>query len=236
MVDENRPDAGTTPHDSSGRHLGRSLLLVCTLGIWGLVELLMGGARRTPHPEPLIPPPEPEVDGHGGDEEIRHPDGRIEHPSVRFEHRDADFRWILGILIGAMIFAAAVHWIILEFFFSYNRYESQIKASPYPLATTPSRRLPPEPRLEPLDRMGQYDSSNVYLRQLSREKILDSYGPREEKGFVHIPISEAMKKVIPTLQSRKAPPAEDRHDNGLIDWGESNSGRLFRRQPSWTER
>lgn len=167
-------------------------------------------------------------------EEIRHPDGRIEHPSVHTEKTDASFSWIAGILAGAAVLAVIIHGVILGFFYEYRGYEADIKKSPFPLAAKPSEELPPEPRLEPLDRLNKVESSNVYERQLSRETILKRYGTREE-GFVHIPIKQAMTLLDGKLPARQGPAVDERRGDGLVDSGESNSGRMFRGKPRWFE-
>lgn len=187
-------------------------------------------------------------------EEITHPDGRIEHPKVKYEKTDASFGAIFGILIGAMIFAAFVHYVILLFFHDVRKDQAQAKESPYPLAgppktadnnkqnygTSPYKR-PKEPVLEEVDRRGGVDKNDVYKRQENREKLLDSYGPTRERGFVHIPIERAialMETDRYRLKARKVPAEEEqkrryeeqrRRSGGLVDYGESNSGRLFRR-------
>ncbi len=167
--------------------------------------------------------------------EVHHPDGRIEHPSVHFEHSDARFKPILWILVGAFVFAIIIHGVIWWFFHSYGEYEADIKKSPYPLARVPSTALPPQPRLEPLDQPGEpYDP---YLREVNKEEKLQRYGPLEqEEGFVHIPIEEAMKMLANKLPSRAEPSEKEaRRANGLLDAGESNSGRMFRGKRPWSE-
>jgi hypothetical protein len=167
-------------------------------------------------------------------EEIHHPDGRIEHPSVRYERSDANFRWILGIILGAMVFAAVVHYLVLVFVQGYAGYEDKAKKSPYPLAPGPSTRLPREPRLEQLDRTAGIESPDVYRREAAKEDILNTYGPTETEDFVHIPIDQAMTLALREnyLPVRPAPPAGQRsRDNGLVDAGASNSGRIFREKP-----
>jgi hypothetical protein len=181
-----------------------------------------------PAPEPLEPAVGPAITAPSGEQEVRHPDGRIEHPSVLFEHKDANFWWILRILGGALGFAVLVYLGISVFFQWYNGYQSSIKKSPYPLAPTPSMDLPAEPRLEQLERRNEASSADVSLRQ-QREAILNRYGATEEKDYVHIPIKDAMREVLSTLQSRKPPAGQDQHDSGLVNGGASNSGRLFRR-------
>lgn len=232
MVEEKRqPDPPGRPPASWIRGL-----LTAGLGLAAVAEFLLGlrpGRRPSPaQAAETAPPVEPAVDGPA---EIRHPDGRIEHPSVRHERGDASFRWILVILIGAMGFAALVHYVLLQFFYDYRGYEAAIKKSPYALAPTPSERLPPEPRLEPLDRTSGIESSNIYVRLADKEAILNSYGTTGQKGFVHIPIDRAMTYLENKLPARPEPAANQWRQDGLVDAGESNSGRMFRGQPKWYE-
>jgi hypothetical protein len=163
-------------------------------------------------------------------EEIRHPDGRPVHPEIRYEGSDANFRWILGILLAAMVFAALVQYLVLVFFVDYRDYQSEIKKSPFPLAPGPSNTLPREPRLEQLDRVTGIEKPNIYVRQETREEVLNSVGRTKEKGYVYIPIQKAMELLENQLPARAAPAGPQR-DNGLVDAGEPNSGHLLRRRP-----
>jgi hypothetical protein len=168
----------------------------------------------------------------GSAEEIHHPDGRIEHPSVRYEPTDASFRWILRILLGALVLAAVIHYVIFQFFYDYREYQDAIKQSPYPLAPGPSTALPREPRLEQLDRLAGIDRPDVFKRELSRDEILTSYGTTPEKDYVRIPIDRAMALLANKLPARAAPPAgEASREDGLVDAGAPNSGRMFRKRP-----
>src|SRR5689334_1652084 len=92
--------------------------------------------------------------------ERTHPDGRdgpppggLQHPTVHYERSDINFRWIFGILIGAAVLAAIIHYAVLRFFYGYQDYEAAMKSSHYPLAPVSSGSLPPEPRLEQINRM-----------------------------------------------------------------------------------
>jgi hypothetical protein len=69
--------------------------------------------------------------------------------------------------------------------------------------------------------------SDVSKRLAAKEKALDSYGPTTEKGFIHIPIQQAMKAIAGKLPIRKQPQASTAASSGLLDGGESNSGRMF---------
>jgi hypothetical protein len=169
-------------------------------------------------------------------EEIRHPDGRIEHPAVRFETRDASFPWAVGLFFGAVGLSALGFYLLWFFFTEYRSYQATIKKSPFPLAAQPNTAPPVEPRLEQVDRLMGVESNSVYQRQLEREKKLHAYGPTPEKGYVHVPIEQAMKHLADKLPARKESPKDEHKANGLVDAGESNSGRMFRKEARWYER
>ncbi len=250
MAETPRPPDNPAPQPRPPEHRGldRLFRLLATItGITALVDALVGG--RTPHrppaaavPEGDAPPPAESVgDGelhhdprHPELDEIRHADGRIEHPQVRTEHTDVTLRAVVISLLVAMGFAAIVHWIVLEFFYSYRGYQQDIKQSAFPVAPPPAvsedpRRIP-QPRLEPVDRMAGIEKANVFERQLAKEKKLHAYGPTEETGYVHIPIEQAMERLADHLPVRKegATKTDRRREDGLVDAGESNSGRMFR--------
>ncbi|HEX5269326.1 MAG TPA: hypothetical protein VFW33_02510 [Gemmataceae bacterium] len=210
MVDQNRhPEGGPTPP--------RWLAVVMSVGLGAVAALRAVTGGAPPHADP---PPPPERDG---------PPGGLQHPTVLYDHSDANFRWIIGLVIGAMVFAAVVHYVILRFYFSYAAYESDVKRSHYPVAAERPKTLPPEPRLEQINRVEGYEKGNVYLREEEKEKVLNSYGAAGEK-YVHIPIDRAMDHLAGKLPARAAPPSEEqaRRQNGLVNAGESNSGRMFR--------
>ena len=165
-------------------------------------------------------------------DEIQHSDGRIENPSVRYDRTDANFGRILSILIGAAIFAVILFSGMRIFFNEYRDHQAEIKKSPYPLAPGPSTALPREPRLEQVDRLAEIETPNVYDRLESKEHKLNNYGSTSEQDFLHIPIDRAMELLANKLPVRPEPPGDkSKHADGLIDAGESNSGRLFQRRP-----
>jgi hypothetical protein len=163
--------------------------------------------------------------------EIHHPDGRIEHPQVRYEHRDIWVRWTFYILGIACCIAALHYFLVLKFFWSQQAVQAKLKESPSPLATHPSLELPREPRLEQLDFHAGIVRPNVYLNYAAKETQLHSYGPTDEPGFIHIPIDVAIQRVAGKLPVRERPSDIVVKDNGLVDAGESNSGRMFRGAP-----
>lgn len=161
-------------------------------------------------------------------EESHHVDGRTEHPAVQVEPTDVRFRGVLIVMLTVLGFGTLQLFAVWWFFGDYNRHESAIKQSPFPLAPAPSTALPAEPRLEQVDRMARIESPNVFLREEAKEKILNSTGPTAERGFIHIPIERAMKRVVEQLPCRKEARKGPARDNGLVNGGASNSGRLFR--------
>ncbi len=169
-------------------------------------------------------------------DEIHHPVGRIEHLNVHREETDASFGAILMLLIGAGGVALVIYLLITAFFYGWRDHEAAVKKSSFPLAPAPSTNpnvlapLPAgEPRLEQEDRLAGVETPNIDERFTTKEKALNTFGPAEEKGFVHIPIEQAMKRLENKLPVRARPSADQAwRADGLIDSGESNSGREFR--------
>lgn len=177
---------------------------------------------------------EPQEDG---EPEVRDADGRFEHPAVRHERTDANARAILLILLGGSCLGVVILVGLMQYFLWYERHEDRVKRSPYPLAPAPSDAPPPQPRLEQINRVEQVEKSDVYKREESKEAILNSYGPTTEEGYVHIPISRAMALLENKLPVRPGSGAgQQKREDGLIDAGESNSGRTYRGKPRWYER
>lgn len=149
--------------------------------------------------------------------------------AVRYERKDILLRWILWLIATATVSIAvqlAVTWWLLR---TDLMRQEELMRSNYPVAPAPSTHLPPEPRLEPLDRNAGVESSNNYLRLAEKERLLHSYSRGDEQGFVHIPIEQAMRHAVDKLPVRtESSSAEPRKDNGLLGWGEANSGRVFR--------
>jgi hypothetical protein len=65
------------------------------------------------------------------------------------------------------------------------------------------------------------------------EATLDSYGPSDDEGFIRVPIDRAMDFLVGRLPVRKEQPQKKSgdgkaRDRGMVNAGDSNSGRLFR--------
>jgi hypothetical protein len=169
-------------------------------------------------------------------EETPHPDGRPEHPEIKTEPSDVSFTAVAVVLGTLAVLAVLIHVVLWGFFRKQEQHESAVKRSPFPLAAQPSGSLPPEPRLEPLDRTSGVETSNVFLRLEEKEAATRRYGPTPEEGYVHIPVGRAMDLLAGKLKlpARAAPPADaERKAGGLTDSGESNSGRMYREGPRW---
>jgi hypothetical protein len=164
--------------------------------------------------------------------ETRHADGTVEHPRVHSEPHVVPVKGIIVVIVAIVVIGAGVLTVDWMFFRGNRQRQQSLKASTYPLAMPSDTKLPPEPRLEQLDRLSGNDASNVYNRQLALEQRLNSYGPTEDAGFVHIPIQEAMKMIVAKLPVRKQTgQGELSKSDGLLDGGEPNSGRVFQRAP-----
>jgi hypothetical protein len=219
MVEDKRPLGSGAPPP---RWLAR--LLALGLGLAAVFRLFGGRPASLTSPSATEPGP---ADRNG------YPPGGIEHPSVRYERSDAQFRWIIGLILGAMVLAGVVYYVILVFFYHYADYQANIKGTQYPLATEKNGRLPPEPRLEQLNRLANITTSDLYLREAAKERSLQSYGSLPgEKGVVHIPIDQAMDYLardqrLPA-QSERREDSQTKKANGLVTGGASNSGRMLR--------
>ena len=141
----------------------------------------------------------------------------------RYERKDIHLRWFLAILVAAVCFVAVETFVIWKFYWAEESAQEAAKGSTKELASP----LPPEPRLEQLDRLAGVEGSNIDKRLAAQEKKLNSYGPTAEKGFVHVPIQQAIDAVADTLPVRKQPPSKTANNRGPIAAGQSNSGRAI---------
>src|SRR5579862_3610689 len=121
--------------------------------------------------------PLPEAEKPSDEAEVRHADGRIEHPAVGFERTDVPSRWVLIVAIVSCAIGVAAFFVAFAFFHMQASSLAVRRASDFPLATHPSDRLPPEPRLEQIDRRAEIETPNVFLREQAKEAVLHGYGP-----------------------------------------------------------
>jgi hypothetical protein len=157
------------------------------------------------------------------------PEGRLENPTVRYERTDANHRWIIGLLGTAVVIGLLIQGGLWLYFVHYRDYQAEVKKSRFPLAPAPAAPLPPEPRLEQVDRISGLKSPNADEIVAPRDTDLNTYGPTAGEGFVRIPIDRALQLLDNKLPARAEAPHDHGKGNGLVDAGESNSGRMFRR-------
>lgn len=195
---------------------------------------IRAAARETPEAAVPLPRPAPEF-GRGKEEneppeEIRRGE-RIEHPSVHHDPRDVRVGCVFALLGATICFFALLGFAVWRYYDFQRDKQARIKQATHALRPHPSRALPPQPRLEPLNRMVKTDISNVFARRAARERLLHGYGPTEAEGYVHIPIELAIDQLAGELPVREAPPPAPLKSHGLVTGGESNSGRMFRGVP-----
>jgi hypothetical protein len=154
------------------------------------------------------------------------------HHEVQYERTDVSFRAVLiGAVVGCVV-AAGIFLVVRAFFWTALDSVAACQGAPSSDLERPSGVLPPEPRLEQLDRQAGTPASSGATSELAKEKRLESYGFTDEKGFVRIPLQRAMDLAaghLPVRQPDGQPKAgSTAKDRGLVDGGESNSGRMFR--------
>jgi hypothetical protein len=156
---------------------------------------------------------------------------RLLHEEVRFEGPDIGTWRILAVLVGIVLVFVGTGLACMMFLKLNQR--SDDRASQQSQYNAPDESPPAGPRLEPLDRSAATASTDVFAKQLAMERTLHSYGNTPEPGFVHVPIEQAMKLVAPTLPVRPGDARPPAKGFGLVDGGETNSGRLYSEAPVW---
>src|SRR5580704_5534268 len=132
-------------------------------------------------------------------------------PENRYEETDASFQGVIIVAVAGCCIGAVVFVIVRGFYWAALESQPPARATTFTAPENPTEQLPPEPRLELLDRQQKTPASNVSRWERGEEKALETYGTSDEKGFVRIPLQEAMHIVVGQLPARK-----------------SNSGRMFR--------
>jgi hypothetical protein len=185
---------------------------LATLGLMGLAAALRFVARRLPTTTSQAATPLWSEAENGG------------QPTVRHERSDLRFRGIAILLAAILAVGVTQFFLVLRLFHYHATSQAEEKRSPNPPVAA---RLPPEPRLEQLDRLAGEASSDTEKRLAAAERTLNGFGPTGEQGFVHVPIAAAIDTVAGHLPVRKTPRDQLRKASGLVDAGASDSGRLF---------
>jgi hypothetical protein len=154
-----------------------------------------------------------------------------EPSSVRHEPTDLSFRGVMtfyaGLAISLVLVAVGV-WCMVRFL-SYREDELKRSESPWTMEEKSSRReevageqsrLPLLPRLEGLE-----TGPTIQEQFRQEEKHLGEYGWMDRKAeIVHIPIEDAMKKLVGNLPARDGKDV----DEFLAAPSASSSGRVPR--------
>src|SRR5207247_7410869 len=130
---------------------------------------------------------------------------------------------------GAGAVLAIVHVAIVFFFVGSREDLADARRSKYPLAPGPSTALPPEPRLEQLDRHEATASSRLPRFGKVKMELLHRYGRADEDGFVYIPIDRAMKMLGNKVPARGAQGERRSRARGLVGVGGRECGRVAKR-------
>jgi hypothetical protein len=124
--------------------------------------------------------------------EPNQPESPVVNPAVQHERTDVNVHaivWFALIMIGlGVVIHVALWWL----FKADMAHEEEIKRSSFPLAAG-TRHLPPEPRLEQIDRVEKSKSPNAEQR------------PPREDGYGRIPIERAMSLLAGKLPVRPLP-------------------------------
>jgi hypothetical protein len=157
-------------------------------------------------------------------EPLTTPEAEHDHPTVRHERKDVNVRGVLlavGMLGVTGIIVHLAGWWIFDFLLAREQARKQ---SEFPLAAEERGRLPPEPRLEEIDRLhAQENDVRPSDPRAEEQSRLSTYGWVDQKaGIIRIPIDEAMRIIV---EEKKLPTAgQDRPRNRTRPSG-ANSGR-----------
>ena len=146
------------------------------------------------------------------------------HGNVKYEPKDIHLRWIVAMFVFLASFVVCMAFVMLKFYWYEEEAEKKIKGSTEALAPA----LPPEPRLEQINKLAGAEAANIDTRLAAQEEMLNSSGPTDEKGFVHVPIQRAIEAVAGKLPTRKQPPGEAADNRTPVSGGAANSGRMIR--------
>jgi hypothetical protein len=153
---------------------------------------------------------------------------------ARHEKRDVN---VPGLLIsaGGLTAAVVIAFIVAWWTFDYlSARDKESKSSAFPLAAQERGRLPPEPRLEEIDRQEE-KKGDMRPKELNAadERILEGYGWVDQKaGVARIPIRRAMKIIVDInpMPTRTDGARGRELERERQRPSASNSGRAFERE------
>ena len=117
---------------------------------------------------------------------------RFSHPVRGHEHRDANVKWIFGLVLFLFVSGLCIHGIVAGFLTSLKHTPAPMDAwEPVANARQPTPNAPPGPQLQvspPMD---------LQAFRVREEVELHSYGWVDQTaGVVRIPIERAMELVL----------------------------------------
>lgn len=131
-------------------------------------------------------------------------DNKETNAGVRYERKDIRLRVLLALIVGAFCLTAALYYATWRLFWWREGFQGTSTESPYAAAARLTERLPREPRLEQVDLLTGAENARLSKGLAAQQQALHSYGSTTEKGFVQIPIEQAIKAVAGKLPARKA--------------------------------
>ena len=151
----------------------------------------------------------------------------------RHEAQDVDARGIC-IAAGVLAVTVAVVFVAVRWTFDFLGARHRSKPSEFPLAAEEHGRLPPEPRLEEIDRLEARSAEKQSGQEVTSESHrLDSYGWVDRKsGIVRIPIDRAMKIIAENhlLPARPVEATGPKAEREQPRPSAANSGRVVGRE------
>jgi hypothetical protein len=144
-------------------------------------------------------------------------------PGAGYEHTDAHVWTIVKFGLWLAASAVVIH-IGLGFMYRMLIEQSKDLSAPrYPLAVSREPMQPPAPRLQ------QFPRNEIYEFRLQEDARLHGYGWVDKNaGIVHIPIEEAMKRVL--AQGLPARPQDATTATPGMMASDSSAGRLMERR------
>jgi hypothetical protein len=150
-------------------------------------------------------------------------------PGSTYEHTDASVWVIVKFGIWLAVAALIIHvglGLMYSMFIQQAQKTEDAQPARYPLAVNAEPRLPPAPRLQ------QFPRTEMYELRRDQEAKLNTYGwVNKDAGTVHIPIAEAMQKVLQngSLQASPQESTQPEETPGLMP-ADSSSGRTMERR------
>jgi hypothetical protein len=114
------------------------------------------------------------------------------HGGTSYEGLDASVKLVIYSLVTIALILVVSFGIVIPI---HRVLREANPEGPLPSPLSPSRVIPPEPRL-------QVHPWETFPDMLEKQEAILQSGGKDENGHVHIPIAQAMNSVVPTLNVR----------------------------------